>query len=100
MHTGGKGRAMMKGIDFRFDFSLVHEGNLQNGEGVTPLRMGRAIGRAQRAAKKLASRHAAGEIGFPGLPFHEKESRAPARDAAGMRKRVPHLPALGGGGGG
>src|SRR3972149_8705818 len=95
---------MMKGIDFRFDFSLVHEGNLRNGEGLPPLRMERAIGRAQRAAKKLASRHAAAEIGFPGLPFHEKECRALARYAAGMRKRFTHLLVLGiggaGGGGG
>ncbi|MGZ8447259.1 MAG: glucose-6-phosphate isomerase [Candidatus Deferrimicrobiaceae bacterium] len=89
---------MMKGIDFRFDFSLVHEGNLQNGEGLTPLRMERAIGRAQRAAKKLASRHAAGEIGFPGLPFHEKECRALGRYAAGIRKRFTHLLVLGIGG--
>src|SRR3989304_7805407 len=94
-----KGGAMIKWIDFRFDFSLVHEGNLRNGEGLTPLRMERAIGRAQRAAKKPAPRHAAGEIGFPGLPFHEKECRALGRYAAGMRKRVTHLLVLGMSGG-
>jgi len=89
---------MAGGIDFRFDFSLVHEGNLRNGEGLTPLKMSRALGRAQRAANKLASRHAAGEIGFPGLPFLEKEARALSRYAAGMRKRFTHLLVLGIGG--
>ena len=89
---------MPGGIDFRFDFSLVHEGNLRNGEGLSPLKMSRALGRAQRAAKKLASRHAAGEIGFPGLPFLEKEARALSRYAAGMRKRFTHLLVLGIGG--
>jgi glucose-6-phosphate isomerase len=95
---GRERRAMTKGIDFLFDFSLVLEGNLRNGEGLTPLRMERATGRAQRAAIKLFSRHAAGEIGFPGLPFHEKECRALARYAAGMRKRFTHLLVLGIGG--
>src|SRR3972149_4169399 len=68
---------MTKGIDFRFDFSLVHEGNLQNGEGLTPPRMERAIGSAQRAAKKLASRHAAAEIGSPRPALPQKGCPAP-----------------------
>ena len=89
---------MAGGIDFRFDFSLVHEGNLRNGEGLTPFQRERALRRAERAAKKLASRHAAGEIGFPGLPFLEKEARALSRYAAGMRKRFTHLLVLGIGG--
>src|SRR4030067_840777 len=63
-----EGEDMAGGIDFRFDFSLVHEGNLRNGEGLTPLTMSRALGRAQRAANKLASRHAAGGIGVPRPP--------------------------------
>ncbi len=89
---------MPKGVDLRFDFSLVHEGNLRNGEGLTPAQMARATGRAQRAAEKLASRHAAGEIGFPGLPFLDKEARSLARYAAGMRRRFTHLLVLGIGG--
>ncbi|MDH3384233.1 MAG: hypothetical protein OEM42_09255, partial [Deltaproteobacteria bacterium] len=86
---------MAGGIRFRFDFSLVHEGNLRNGEGLTPRQMGRAVRRAERVAQKLISRHAAGEIGFPGLPFLEKEARAVSRFAAGMRKRFTHLIVLG-----
>jgi glucose-6-phosphate isomerase len=89
---------MTGGIRFRFDFSLVHEGNLRNGEGLTPRQMGRAVRRAERVAQKLISRHAAGEIGFPGLPFLEKETRAVSRFAAGMRKRFTHLIVLGIGG--
>jgi len=89
---------MADGIEFRFDFSLVHEGNLRNGEGLAPLQMGKAIRRAEREAKKLSLRHAAGEIGFPGLPFREKEARAVSRFAAGMRKRFTHLLVLGIGG--
>ncbi len=89
---------MADGIKFRFDFSLVHEGNLRNGEGLTHRQMGQAIKRAEREAKKLALRHAAGEIGFPGLPFREKEARAVSRYAAGMRKRFTHMLVLGIGG--
>ena len=89
---------MAGGIDFRFDFSLVREENLRNREGLTPFQMGRALRRAERAAGKLASRHAAGEIGFPGLPFLETEARALSRHAAGMRKRFTHLLVLGIGG--
>ncbi len=85
-------------ISFRFDFSLVHEGNLGNGEGLTPRQMDRATRRAEREAKKLAMRHDSGEIGFPGLPFREKEARAVSRYAAGMRKRFTHLLVLGIGG--
>ncbi len=85
-------------IKFRFDFSLVHEGNLRNGEGLTHRQMGQAVKRAEREAKKLALRHAAGEIGFPGLPFREKEARAVSRYAAGMRKRFTHMLVLGIGG--
>ncbi len=89
---------MAGGIDFRFDFSLVREENLRNGEGITAAGLGRSLGRAERAAKKLASRHAAGEIGFPGLPFPDRETRALIRYAAGMRKRFTHLLVLGIGG--
>ncbi|NNF84881.1 MAG: glucose-6-phosphate isomerase [Deltaproteobacteria bacterium] len=89
---------MADGIKFRFDFSLVHEGNLRNRDGLTPQQMGQAIKRAEREAKKLALRHAAGEIGFPGLPFREKEARAVSRYAARMRKRFTHMLVLGIGG--
>ena len=89
---------MAGGIDFRFDFSFVREENLRNGEGLTPFQMGRALRRAERAARKLSSRHAAGEIGFPGLPFLDREVRALSRHAAGMRKRFTHLLVLGIGG--
>lgn len=89
---------MAGGIDFRFDFSLVREENLRNGEGLTPARLGRSLRRAERASKKLASRHAAGEIGFPELPFPDRETRALSRYAAGMRKRFTHLLVLGIGG--
>ncbi len=89
---------MARGIDFRFDFSLVREENLRNGEGVTEARLVRSLRRAERAAKKLASRHAAGEIGFPGLPFPYPGTRSLVRYAAGMRKRFTHLLVLGIGG--
>jgi len=89
---------MADGIGFRFDFSLVHDGNLGNGEGLTTRQMNRAVRRAEREAGKLAVRHASGEIGFPGLPFREKEGRAISRYAAGMRKRFTHLLVLGIGG--
>jgi glucose-6-phosphate isomerase len=85
-------------IDFRFDFSLVHEGNLRNGEGLTPGRLERSIRRAEKAAKKLTSLQAAGEIGFPGLPFLVEEARSLSRYAAVMRKRFTHLLVLGIGG--
>ena len=85
-------------IRFRFDFSLVNEGNLRNGEGLTPRQMGRAVRRAEREAQKLALRHAAGEIGFPGLPFPGKERRALSRVATEMQKRFTHLLVLGIGG--
>ncbi len=89
---------MAGGIDFLFDFSLVLEGNLRNGEGITTHVMNQGLRRAERAAMTLASRQAAGEIGFPGLPFLEKEARALSRYAAGMRKRFTHLLVLGIGG--
>ena len=89
---------MAFGIDFRFDYSLVLERNLRNGEGITTHRMNEGLRRAEQAAKTLASRQAAGEIGFPGLPFLEKEARALSRYAAGMRKRFTHLLVLGIGG--
>ncbi len=89
---------MVGGIDFRFDFSLVLERNLRNGEGITSHQMNQALRRAERAANALASRQAAGEIGFPGLPFLGKEARAISRYAAGMRKRFTHLLVLGIGG--
>jgi len=89
---------MAGGIRFRFDFSLVHEGNLRNGEGLTPRQMSRAVRRAEREAQKLAIRNAAGEIGFPGLPFRGKEARALSRFATEMQKRFTHLLVLGIGG--
>jgi glucose-6-phosphate isomerase len=85
-------------IDFRFDYSLVLERNLRNGEGIAEHRMNEGLRRAERAAKTLAARQAAGEIGFPALPFLEKEARALSRYAAGMRKRFTHLLVLGIGG--
>lgn len=89
---------MAEAIRFRIDFSLVHDGNLGNGEGLTPRQMTGAVRRAEREANKLAARHASGEIGFPGLPFLEGEARAISRYAAGMRKRFTHLLVLGIGG--
>jgi glucose-6-phosphate isomerase len=86
------------GIGFRFDFSLVRESNLRNREGLSASQLGRALRRASRAARQLRQRHAAGEIGFPGLPFQDGEARAVVRFAERMRRRFTHLLVLGIGG--
>jgi len=85
-------------IRFRFDFSMVRESNLRNREGMTASRMGRALRRADRAMQRLRIRQQAGAIGFPDLPFREKEARAVIRAAARYRRRFSHLLVLGIGG--
>jgi len=69
-------------MDLRFDFSLVLEKNLRSGEGLSPSQLRRGLRLAEKAALAVAHRHAAGEIGFPDLPFREKEARGLSRDAA------------------
>ena len=85
-------------IEFRFDFSLVRESNLRNREGMTASQLGRALGRAARAARHLRGLQEAGQIGFPDLPFREREARSVARFAARCRRRFTHLLLLGIGG--
>ncbi|MBI5419745.1 MAG: glucose-6-phosphate isomerase [Deltaproteobacteria bacterium] len=89
---------MGKGLDFRFDFSLVRESNLRSGEGMTAGQLGRALRRAEKGALAAARRHASGEIGFPDLPFMVKEVRRISRDAAKLRRRFTHMLVLGIGG--
>ncbi|MBI5343172.1 MAG: glucose-6-phosphate isomerase [Deltaproteobacteria bacterium] len=89
---------MKDALDIRFDFSLVLEKNLRSGEGLAAPRLRAALRRAEKAALAVARRHAAGEIGFPDLPFRETEARRISRDAARMRKRFTHMLVLGIGG--
>ena len=89
---------MRADIDIRLDFSRVLEGNLRNGEGLDGPALGAAVRRAEGAAARIAARSGSGEIGFPGLPFLEREARAVARAAARMRRRFAHLLVLGIGG--
>lgn len=90
--------AKSREILFRYDFSLVRESNLRNGEGMTASRIGRALRRASRAMQKLRRQQEAGVIGFPDLPFREKEARGIARQADRYRRRFRHLLVLGIGG--
>lgn len=85
-------------MDLRFDFSLVLERNLRSGDGMTAPLLRKGLRRAEKAALAVARRHAAGEIGFPDLPFLEAEARALSRDAARLRSRFTHLLVLGIGG--
>ncbi|MBI5574800.1 MAG: glucose-6-phosphate isomerase [Deltaproteobacteria bacterium] len=85
-------------LDLRFDFSLVLEKNLRSGEGLTAAQLRTALRRAEKAALGAARRHAAGEIGFPDLPFGVSEARSISRDAANLRKRFTHMLVLGIGG--
>jgi glucose-6-phosphate isomerase len=85
-------------MDIRFDFSLVLEKNLRTGDGLTAPLLRKGLRRAEKAALAVARRHAGGEIGFPGLPFLDKEARGISRDAARLRTRFTHLLVLGIGG--
>ncbi|HEY5765975.1 MAG TPA: hypothetical protein VIS30_08070 [Candidatus Deferrimicrobiaceae bacterium] len=85
-------------IRFEYDFSLVRESNLRNGEGMTASRIGRALRRASQAMQKLLRQQEAGTIGFSDLPFREKEARVLARHAARYRGRFRNLLVLGIGG--
>jgi glucose-6-phosphate isomerase len=85
-------------MDLRFDFSLVLERNLRSGDGLTAVDLRKGLRRAEKAALAVARRNAAGEIGFPDLPFLEKEARGLSRDAARLRNRFTHLLVLGIGG--
>lgn len=96
--TFRKGAMLRDAPDIRLDFSLALEKNLRNGEGLSPKQLRAALGRAKEAALSLARRHAAGEIGFPDLPFRETECRRLAADAASLRKRCTHMLVLGIGG--
>jgi len=85
-------------IRIRFDFSLVKEENLSGGEGISPSDFSRAMEQVDRAIESLESRRQNGEIGFPDLPFREKECRAIARDAKSLAAKYTHLLVLGIGG--
>ncbi len=89
---------MTADVDIRLDFSGILEDNLRNGEGLDAPALAAAVRRAEAAAAQIAARSAAGEIGFPGLPFRDAECRAVARAASGMRRRFTHLLVLGIGG--
>lgn len=85
-------------VDIRFDFSLILEKNLRSGEGLSAAQLRGGLRRAETAALAVARRHASGEIGFPDLPFREKEARALSREAARLRERFSHMLVLGIGG--
>ncbi|MEK6779924.1 MAG: glucose-6-phosphate isomerase, partial [Candidatus Deferrimicrobiota bacterium] len=85
-------------VDIRFDFSLILEKNLRGGEGLSAAQLRGGLRRAETAALAVARRHASGEIGFPDLPFREKEARALSREAARLRERFSHMLVLGIGG--
>lgn len=85
-------------MDIRFDFSLVLEKNLRSGDGLTARELRKGLRRAEKAALAVARRHAGGEIGFPDLPFLERETRGLSRNAAKIRKRFTHMLVLGIGG--
>ncbi|GAB4365930.1 MAG: glucose-6-phosphate isomerase [Deltaproteobacteria bacterium] len=85
-------------IRFRFDFSLVRESNLRNREGMTASRIGRGLRRAARALRTILRQRDAGTVGFPDLPFRERESRRLSRAAAQYRRRFRRVLVLGIGG--
>ncbi len=85
-------------MDIRFDFSLVLGKNLRSGDGIAAHELRKGLRRAEKAALTVTRRHAGGEIGFPDLPFLEKETRGISRDAANIRKRFTHMLVLGIGG--
>ena len=85
-------------IRFRFDFSLVQESNLSDGVGISAADFRCAMDQVDRAVKSLEARNLKGEIGFPDLPFLEKEGRAIARDAKALAAKYTHLLVLGIGG--
>ncbi|HSQ14702.1 MAG TPA: hypothetical protein VLQ94_00150, partial [Candidatus Binatia bacterium] len=89
---------MGDGIRFRFDFSLVGESNLRNGDGIAAPDFRKMMALVDDAVDALAGKHRRGEIGFPDLPFLEKEARALSRDAAALRAKCTHLLVLGIGG--
>ena len=89
---------MKEALDLRFDFSLILEKNLRSGEGLTAPQLRSALLRAEKAARKVARRHASGEIGFPDLPFREREAGRLSRDAALLRRRFTDMLVLGIGG--
>ena len=78
---------MGDGIRFRFDFSLVGESNLRNGDGIAAPDFRKMMALVDDAVEALAGKHRRGEIGFPDLPFLEKEARAISRDAAALRAK-------------
>lgn len=90
--------AKTRDIEFQFDYSRIRESNLRNREGMTSSRIGRALKRAASAMQSLSRQHRAGEIGFPDLPFREKEARELAGQASRYRRRFRHLLLLGIGG--
>lgn len=85
-------------LELRFDFSLILEKNMRGGEGLSAAQLRGGLRRAEKAALAIARRHASGEIGFPDLPFREKEARALCREAARLRERFGHMLVLGIGG--
>ena len=80
-------------MDLRFDFSLVLEKNLRSGDGLTAPLLRKGLRLAEKAALAVARRHAKGEIGFPDLPFLDREARALGGSALGtaprMKNRTP-----------
>ena len=85
-------------IRFQYDFSLVRESNLRNGDGMTASRIGRALRNASQALQGLRRQQESGFIGFSDLPYGEREVRGLARQAARYRRRFRHLLVLGIGG--
>lgn len=88
----------MMGMHLSFDFSLVLESNLKNGDGMTSAAMKAAVRRAGRISKITEKRHAAGQIGFPDLPFNLGEAKGIGRIAATLRKKYSRMLVLGIGG--
>lgn len=89
---------MTKGMHLSFDFSLVLETNLKNGEGMSSAAMKGALQRAKKAAQVTDRRNASGQVGFPDMPFRLVEAKAIARRAAALRKKYSDMLVLGIGG--
>ena len=85
-------------IRFCFDFSLVKEDNLSETEGISPVDFRCAMEQVERAVESLEARRQKGEIGFPDLPFRDREARVIARDAKALAVKNTHLLVLGIGG--
>ncbi len=89
---------MATDLRFRFDFSLTRSRNLEGGDGMTPAQVARALRLAREGKAAVDRRHAAGEVGFPDLPFRTAECTRIERRAEALRKKFKAMLVLGIGG--